>query len=163
MTLAEVMVGALLDPSLSLMKRFALTLPVLVLFLTACSASVTGDQGGASSSVSESSSSSLASAAASASPAQAGARAIEIQAANWAFTPSDITVKKGEKVTLKLVGVSGNHGLGSRDLGLDVKVNEGQTVTVDLPTDRAGTFSFRCNVLCGEGHQDMTGTITISE
>lgn len=91
------------------------------------------------------------------------ARVVRVEVSNWAFTPPVITAKVGEKVTLTLVGVSGNHGLLAPDLGLDVKVNEGETVSVELSTDRPGTFPFRCNVFCGEGHKDMTGAITIAE
>jgi len=69
----------------------------------------------------------------------------------------------GEKVQLKITNVSGVHGLLVQDLGIDLKLAEGATGTVDLPTDKTGTFSFRCNTLCGEGHKDMTGTITITE
>lgn len=93
--------------------------------------------------------------------AASDARIIRVEASNWTFTPSIITAKVGEKVKLEFVGVSGNHGIGVLDLGIDVKADEGQTVTVDLPTDKAGTFPFRCNVFCGEGHREMTGAIVI--
>ncbi|MDO8468414.1 MAG: cupredoxin domain-containing protein [Candidatus Peribacter sp.] len=105
--------------------------------------------------------SSASSAVSAASSVQGEARVIRVEASNWAFTPSVITAKVGEKVKLEFVGVSGNHGIGVPDLGLDVKFNEGQTVTADLPTDKAGSFPFKCNVLCGEGHRDMTGTIVV--
>lgn len=140
------------------MKRSILVSLVLgSLLLSACGQANLGntDQGSSSSSaVSAASASEVSS-------APSDARVIRVEASNWAFTPSTITAKVGEKVKLQLVGVSGNHGLGATDLGLDVKFNEGETVTADLPTDKAGIFPFRCNVLCGEGHRAMTGAIVI--
>jgi len=143
-------------------KSLLLSLIAGGVFLSACSQANVGttDQG-TSSSASSSAVSVSSETASGASSVAAEARVIRIEASNWAFTPSAITAKVGEKVTLEIVGVSGNHGIAVPDLGLDVKVDEGQTVTVDLPTDKAGTFSFRCNVMCGEGHRDMTGSIVI--
>ena len=89
------------------------------------------------------------------------ARVVRIEASNWEFTPSTVSAKVGEKVKLEFVGVDGNHGVAVADLGIDVNFDEGETATVDLPTDTAGTFPFRCNVFCGEGHREMTGTIVI--
>lgn len=93
----------------------------------------------------------------------ATARTISITAANWAFTPSVITVKKGEKVLLNLVGESGIHGIGIPGLGISQRIDLGATTSVTLPTDAAGTYDFRCNVPCGPGHKEMKGTITIEE
>ncbi len=147
------------------MKRpilFSLVLGSLL--LSACGQATIGntDQGSSSSAASSAEAVSSATASGSSSIA-AQARVIRIEASNWTFTPSIITAKVGERVTLELVGVSGNHGIGIPDLGIDVKLNAGETVTVDLPTEKAGTFPFRCNVMCGEGHREMTGSITITE
>lgn len=135
-------------------RSLRLSLLLSVFLLSACQAGAGTGTGGSSSSAALSSPSSVSS-------ADAQARTIRVVATNWAFTPSTITAKVGEKVRLELVGESGNHGIGVPALGLDVKFNEGQTVTVDLPTDKAGVYPFRCNVLCGEGHFDMMGTIII--
>ena len=96
-------------------------------------------------------------------PASAEARVIVITATDWEFSPSAITVKKGEKVTLRITGAEGKHGIAIADLGINTMIDAGKTVDVALPTDKAGTFSFRCSVPCGPGHQEMMGTITISE
>lgn len=91
------------------------------------------------------------------------ARTITINVTNFAFAPNAVTVKKGEKITLRLVGGEGRHGFAIPELGINVPVDEGKTVDVDLPTDKTGTFSFRCSIPCGSGHRDMTGSITITE
>lgn len=153
------------------MKRsFLVSLVLGSLLLAACQAD-SGTNGNGSSSgassrtvASASSPSSVSSVSADASSSaslESAVRTIRVVATNWSFTPSTINAQVGEKVKLEVVSVSGNHGIGVPVIGLDVKINEGQTVTVDLPTDKAGTFPFRCNVLCGEGHFDMMGAIVI--
>jgi cytochrome c oxidase subunit 2 len=88
---------------------------------------------------------------------------VNVNVTSWAFTPNVITAKKGQLLTVHLVGVSGSHSFGSKDLGINVPINEGETKDVVIPTDRAGTFEFRCMMPCGQGHRDMTGQIIITE
>lgn len=92
---------------------------------------------------------------------QSDTTAITITATNFAFTPNMIRVNKGEKVKLNFAGAEGYHGVGIKDLGINVSFAAGETKTIDLPTDKAGTFSFRCSVPCGPGHREMIGTIII--
>jgi cytochrome c oxidase subunit II len=95
--------------------------------------------------------------------AKPAARTVRITASNWQFTPSTITVKKGEQVTLEVVGSEGIHGFAIRELGINVGVDLGNTVSIVLPTSTPGTYAFFCSVPCGEGHKDMKGTIIIGE
>jgi cytochrome c oxidase subunit 2 len=89
------------------------------------------------------------------------ARVIEVSVSDWEFAPNAITVKKGEKVVLRLKNTDGTHSFLSADLGINVPISEGETKDVTIPTDTAGTFSFRCGVPCGPGHMDMKGTIVV--
>ena len=38
-----------------------------------------------------------------------------------------------------------------------------ETKKVEFVADKAGTFSFRCSVPCGSGHQLMQGTLVVLE
>lgn len=89
------------------------------------------------------------------------ARVIQVTSENWKFTPNVITVKRGEKVQLQVTGISGTHGFAVPDLGINVPVAPGQTVTIDLPTDSVGTHAFFCSIPCGPGHFDMKGQVVI--
>ena len=88
-------------------------------------------------------------------------RVIAITTNTWVFTPNMITAKQGEKVTIQLTGIAGTHGFSSPELGISAMVTPGQTISVTLPTDVAGTFKIFCNIPCGAGHKDMVGTIVI--
>ncbi len=91
----------------------------------------------------------------------ADARIIEMSVTDWEFKPNAITVKKGEKVIVRLTDVAGGHSFASRDLGINVVINPGETKDIEIPTGTEGTFAFRCAVPCGPGHKDMTGTIVV--
>ncbi|MBI5794609.1 thioredoxin domain-containing protein [Candidatus Uhrbacteria bacterium] len=91
----------------------------------------------------------------------ADARTIKMTAELWKFTPTVVRVKQGEKVMLAITGVSGTHGLSVPGLGINETIIQGNTVSVAIPTDKTGTFDFRCSVQCGSGHNDMTGQIIV--
>jgi len=94
--------------------------------------------------------------------ADPAARVVEVTVENWKFTPNIVTAKKGEKLVIRLKGVSGIHGFSVPDLGINQRVEVGETIDVTIPADKAGTFDFRCSVPCGEGHEGMTGKIIMS-
>lgn len=89
-------------------------------------------------------------------------QAIPITAELWKFTPSVVQAQQGEEVVLQITGVGGTHGFSAPDLGINATIIQGQTVTIPLPTDKAGTFDFRCSIPCGIGHQDMKGQIVVA-
>lgn len=96
-------------------------------------------------------------------PPENSARVIQIDVGNWEFSPATVVAKKGEKVIVRLIGGDGRHGFAVPDLGINTAVASGKAVDIELPTDASGEFSFRCSVPCGPGHQDMAGTIVISD
>lgn len=89
------------------------------------------------------------------------ARIVDVTVTDWSFTPGAVTVKKGEKVQLRLKGDDGVHSLAVAGLGLNVRVEPGSSTVIDLPTAVAGTFEGRCGVPCGPGHRDMKFLIII--
>lgn len=144
-----------------------------LLLLTGCvSVDTTGDSNGSASSSSSSSTAATGTSSVSSSSAgtsssvaattDADARIITMTSKNWEFSPTTITAKKGEKVVVRLTNVDGIHSFGAMELGLNVRINPGETVDITIPTDKTGTFEFRCLVPCGPGHKDMKGAIVIS-
>lgn len=88
---------------------------------------------------------------------------VAVSVENWVFRPSMLRFKKGQAATVTLTGVSGVHSFAVVDLGINQSINAGQSVSVTIPTDRTGTFAFRCAVPCGPGHREMIGEIIIEE
>ncbi len=85
--------------------------------------------------------------------------AITVTASKFQFDPSTITVKKGDIVTLTLETTDVSHGLAIE--GYDVDVKSGHSLT--FTADKAGTFPFKCSVVCGSGHSSMQGTFVVEE
>lgn len=77
----------------------------------------------------------------------------EIKATKPAFTPSSITVKKGDHVTLKIISEDHAHGIELAEFGLkEIIIPEKESRTVDFTADKVGSFSFPCTKFCGYRH-----------
>lgn len=90
-------------------------------------------------------------------------REIHITAKKFTFTPDTITLKKGEPVVLVLSSQDRKHGFSLRAFGIRADVNPGETARIRLTPDKTGKFTFTCDVFCGDGHEDMTGTVVVTE
>ena len=88
---------------------------------------------------------------------------IEIVAKRFDFTPSEITIKKGEPVILALTSKDVQHGLKLDEFNQVVKANKGQTSEVKFTPTETGTFVAQCAVFCGAGHGSMKLTIHVTE
>jgi cytochrome c oxidase subunit 2 len=87
--------------------------------------------------------------------AQGEPQRIEITARRFAFTPGEITVKKGQPVVLVLHSDDVEHGLRLKDFGVNVQVKPGKTIEVKFTPEKAGDFVGHCVVFCGAGHGGM--------
>ena len=93
--------------------------------------------------------------------AQATTRTIEVTASKFTFTPSEITLKKDQPVTLVLKSTDVAHGLRFRELNLVVKINKGSTAEMQFTPTMTGDFVGHCAVFCGSGHGGMTLTLHV--
>ena len=90
-------------------------------------------------------------------------RTIDISAHRFAFEPSEITIKKGEEVTLVIHSEDVSHGLVIKDLGVKVDVKKGETASVNLNPTVIGTFDGKCAHFCGKGHGSMKLSVHVVE
>jgi cytochrome c oxidase subunit 2 len=89
-------------------------------------------------------------------------RTIEIHAHRFAFTPSEITVKKGETVKLELFSDDVPHSLQIKDLGIDQTVTKGRPAEVTFTPEKAGDFHGQCGRFCGSGHGQMSISVHVT-
>ena len=90
---------------------------------------------------------------------------VEIVAERFTFTPSEISVKVGTTLELRVRSDDTMHGF--RIVGRNVNVavpkrRQGEAVVVFEATE-AGRFRFECSRLCGAGHNFMKGEIIVTE
>jgi len=88
---------------------------------------------------------------------------IRISASNFEFKPSEILVKKGVPVTLELVSQDRHHGFKLTEFRLRAEIKPGVVEKVRFVPDKIGTFTFICDVFCGDGHEEMSGTLRVIE
>ena len=97
------------------------------------------------------------------SPTPEAPRRIEVSVKKFAYTPAEITVKKGEPVVLVLTTEDVTHGLKFKELNLNAKVEKGRPSELAFTPDEVGDFVGHCSVFCGSGHGSMTLTLHVTE
>jgi cytochrome c oxidase subunit II len=95
--------------------------------------------------------------------AQASARRIEIHARRFSFFPAEITIEKGETVTLALTSDDVPHSLLIEGLNINGTMTKGHVTEVTLTPETAGDFKGRCGRFCGSGHGSMLFVVHVVE
>lgn len=90
-------------------------------------------------------------------------KVIEISAQRFAFSPSIITLKKGETVTLRLRSEDVVHGFFIRTFNIDTDLQPGKTTEFEVTPQKTGTFTVICDHFCGEGHGNMALKVVVTE
>jgi heme/copper-type cytochrome/quinol oxidase subunit 2 len=78
--------------------------------------------------------------------------------------PPRITVSKGDRVVLKIKSSDVVHGFSLKDLGIFVTegIQPGKVKLVSFVADKVGEFTFSCNAICGDNHENMKGTLVVT-
>lgn len=88
------------------------------------------------------------------------AQVVEITAERFSFNPSEIRVKAGTRLEIRLRSEDTAHGF--RIMGTDIDVElakRGRGVRTVTFEPKAGRYTFECSQLCGAGHEFMRGVI----
>jgi cytochrome c oxidase subunit II len=93
----------------------------------------------------------------------AGEKVIRIRAKRFSYTPSTITLKKGEPAVLELTSEDVMMGFNLPDFKVRSDIVPGKTTRVRVVPDKTGTFVFLCDVFCGSGHENMNGSLLVVE
>ena len=93
----------------------------------------------------------------------ANSQHFEVAAKRFSFEPSQITVKRGEMVTIAVHSLDTHHGLKFKDFNVDVDVPKGQTKELSFTPTNTGTFIGVCSHFCGRGHGEMKLVVTVTE
>jgi len=103
---------------------------------------------------------------------------IEVPAKKYDFTPSQIHVKLGTRVELKVHSEDETHGIklnvyaeGAKEKGKpgllfdhpeeNGKVTKGVDQVLDFVAQEPGTYDFKCAKVCGFGHDRMKGKLIV--
>src|SRR5262245_28097151 len=95
-------------------------------------------------------------------PAWPQERVVRIHSKKFVFLPEEVTLKLGEPVVLELTTEDVHMGFKCVDLGLRADILPGRVTRLSLTPAKAGKFGFFCDVFCGDDHELMSGTLTIT-
>lgn len=92
-----------------------------------------------------------------------GERYFRVEASSFEYTPAEIAVNPGDRVTIELASTDVVHGLYLDGYDLNTTADPGQPARLTFTADKAGAFRFRCSVTCGALHPFMIGKLTVGE
>ena len=80
------------------------------------------------------------------------------------WQPRIIRARVGQVVRLRLTSKDVTHGFLLPEFGINAgPILPGEFKTIEFVADRAGTFTFYCNILCSPRHGAMNGRLIIEE
>ena len=94
---------------------------------------------------------------------QRSAPKIDINAKRFGYQPSEVTLRKGQPVTLVFHSQDVNHGFESEDFHVKADIPKRGTAEVTFVPDQVGDFTGKCAHFCGAGHGQMQLTIHVTQ
>ena len=86
-----------------------------------------------------------------------------IRAQIWSFTPGEIHIPVGSKVTFYVTSMDVQHGIKILKTNVNMMVLPGQVSTLSATFNEPGIYQFVCHEYCGAAHHTMYGQIIVEE
>jgi heme/copper-type cytochrome/quinol oxidase subunit 2 len=80
----------------------------------------------------------------------------------WEIVPGRLEFPQGARVELVVSTADVEHGIYVPGLGIREPVQPGKPAVIRFLAETPGNYPMRCSVLCGRGHDRMTGEIVIA-
>lgn len=96
-------------------------------------------------------------------PGSSAVHEIQMTCKKYEYSPDPVRVKKGERVRLVITCSDHDHGIKLDAFHIDQKLKKGVPTPVEFTADKAGTFTYKCSVVCGMGHRGMKGKLIVEE
>jgi cytochrome c oxidase subunit 2 len=93
--------------------------------------------------------------------AQPKEKVIKIVARRFTYSPNQLTLKMGVPVVLELTSLDVVMGFSLPDFQTRADVLPGKVARLRFTPDKAGSFTFLCDIFCGSGHETMSGTLNV--
>jgi cytochrome c oxidase subunit 2 len=94
-------------------------------------------------------------------PARTQERVVRIVARKFEFVPREAKLKKGIPVVLEFTTADVAMGFNCPELNIRADILPGEKARVRFTPDKAGTFTYLCDLFCGDGHERMSGTLRV--
>ena len=92
---------------------------------------------------------------------QQAPQVVDITVERFSFTPSEIHMKTGTPIEIRLRSDDTDHGfrIAGTDINITIPKRGKGTATVRFDPPKPGRYDFECSKLCGAGHAFMRGTL----
>jgi len=80
----------------------------------------------------------------------------------WEIVPARVEVPQGARVELVVTSTDVEHGIAVPVLGIREPVQPEHPAVIRFLARTPGVYPMRCSILCGRGHDHMTGAIVIT-
>ena len=88
---------------------------------------------------------------------------IKVSVKKFEYSVREITVRKGTPVVIEITSEDRLHGFSLPAFGVRGDVAPGEVTRIAFTPDKVGMFEYLCDIFCGEGHEDVTGTLIVTE
>ena len=89
------------------------------------------------------------------------ANEVSIAASKFEFTPDTVKARAGQPVTFVLTSLDRIHGFKMPAFGIRTDIVPDRETRVTITPQTTGNFAFFCDVFCGDGHEEMGGTLVV--
>ena len=79
----------------------------------------------------------------------------------WSYTPREITVPVGAKVTFFITSVDVQHGFKLQDTNINMQIVPGEVSKLSTTFEAVGEFPYICTEYCGSAHAAMFGSLFV--
>lgn len=88
---------------------------------------------------------------------------INMTSKQWEYNPSEIRVKEGQQVLLRIKSTDVPHGFVIEEYRINAFLTPGEVVEVKFTANKAGEYIYFCNVFCGTGHPNHKGKLIVEK
>jgi cytochrome c oxidase subunit 2 len=88
---------------------------------------------------------------------------LNIVASAFTYTPNQVEIPKGAKVTINITTKDVIHGFEVPGTDINMMVEPGYINSLTKTFNKPGEYTIICNEYCGAGHHMMTGRIKVVE
>ena len=86
---------------------------------------------------------------------------VSVAASKFQYTPDTVKAKVGVPLTFVLTSFDRIHGFKMPEFGIRTDIVPDQETRVTITPTKPGSFVFFCDIFCGDGHEDMSGTLIV--
>jgi len=90
------------------------------------------------------------------------ANEVSVAASKFEFTPETVKAKIGQPLTFVLTSLDRIHGFKMPDFGIRTDIIPDRETRLTITPQKTGAFAFFCDVFCGDGHEEMSGTLVVT-